>query len=331
MSERTPVSLVYFGKLPSRGDFVRSANHAALTQTLDRWATGAVELMAQDVHWKQLYDQAACVHFAFLGVQSKFVLAGHMMPSVDASGRRFPFIAAGTFEVADPLAFIGQSPMALARLWVRFEQAAQSARQAEDATPVLAQMNQAQIDIDVGAGAYEANYADFLEMHTVGSLQDALRAQHPQTDVRRLLLGLGLLLQPVPASGNHSLEKGVRLPLPADPMLRPVVATFWLELISRFLERGAFEVALFVPQPQATLPQPPFLYIGFAGGSPHALQAVMDRRMNAELFVDLSAPTWVEDYVGNDYSVKKLASYLERPELSLSQSRTTFREVFLGL
>lgn len=29
----------------------------------------------------------------------------------------------------------------------------------------------------------------------------------------------GLLLQPVPASGASRLEKGLRLPLPADPLL----------------------------------------------------------------------------------------------------------------
>ena len=48
MSQTSPVSMVYFGKIPSRGDFVRSANQATLTQTLDRWLTQGIELMADD-------------------------------------------------------------------------------------------------------------------------------------------------------------------------------------------------------------------------------------------------------------------------------------------
>ena len=42
MSQPTAVSLVYFGKIPSRGDFVRSSQQGGLIQTLDRWLTPAL-------------------------------------------------------------------------------------------------------------------------------------------------------------------------------------------------------------------------------------------------------------------------------------------------
>ncbi len=64
---------------------------------LDQWLSQGLELVSVDPRWKQRYDQVGPCRFAFLGVRSKVALAGHMIPSVDSSGRRFPFVTAGSF------------------------------------------------------------------------------------------------------------------------------------------------------------------------------------------------------------------------------------------
>jgi type VI secretion system protein ImpM len=335
MSQTSPVSMVYFGKLPSRGDFVRSANQAALTQTLDRWLTQGVEMMAEDPRWKETYDQAAPVHFAFLGVKSRAVLAGHLIASTDASGRRFPFIAASTFELGGPanhagapLAFMSRSPMVLARLWTRFEQAARQAVTAADAGSVLNDLNQTLVEVETTPQAYDASFSDFLELQTIGGVETMLRQAGHTVSLRRSLLALGLLLRPVPASGQNALEKGLSLPLPTDPLYQPFVATLWIDLVARFLTRGDFEVVLFLPQ--ANSAHAPRLQIGFSGGSPAILQAALDQQVGTQVFVDLNAADWVEDQTQSDYGVKKLSSYLEQPQLSLQRALATFSEAFLG-
>lgn len=335
MSQTSPVSMVYFGKVPSRGDFVRSANQAALTQTLDRWLTQGIELMADDPRWKEVYDQAVPAHFAFLGVRSRAVLAGHLIASTDASGRRFPFIAAGTFDVGGPphhagapLAFMARSPMVLTRLWTRFEQAANQAVAATDAGAVLGELNQTQVEIEVTPQAYDASFRDFLDLQTVGALESMLRQAGHATSLRRTLLALGLLLQPVPSSGSSALEKGLALPLPRDPLYVPYVATLWIDLVARFLTRGDFEVVLFIAN--RTGGQAPRLQVGFSGGSPGILQAALDPHIGGSVFVDMNNAEWVEDQVDRDYAVKKLSSYLEQPQLSLRQALATFGEAFLG-
>lgn len=328
MNRMFPVSLAFFGKLPSRGDFVRSTNQGMLTQTLDNWMTQALELMAQDPHWKPIYDQALPMHFAFFGSHNRSALAGHLMPSADASQRRFPFIAAGTFETESPLEFMERSPLVLARLWAQFEQVARDAFTAGDATTLLAEMNQTQAQIDLSPSAYEASYRDFLDLQTVGDLQQLLQTTRENVDVRRVLLGLGLLLQPVPASGSNQLEKGIRLPLPDDPLAQPYVATLWLDLAARFLTGGNFEVVIFLSKEARS--GRASLSIGLAGGSPTNLYAMLDSRVGADVFVELEAPDWVDGYIDKDFAVKKLAGYLAQPQLSLRQARTTFCEAFLG-
>jgi type VI secretion system protein ImpM len=327
MTRALAVPLAYFGKLPSRGDFVRSAGQAGLIQTLDRWLSQGIELMAADPRWKEVYDKHPRAHFAFLAVNSPRAIAGHLTASADASGRRFPFVVASSFDVGAPLEFMPRSPMVLARLWSRFEQAAQGALAATDATQLLGEMAATDVEIEPAPAAYEASLRDFIELESVASLQVMLRQSGHQVDLRQTLLALGLLLRPVLSSDAQSLSKGLSLPLPTDALYRPLVATFWLELIVPFLARGDFEVALFLPRREAV---PPTLSIGFNGGSAAHLRAILDPEAAADAFVDPTPADWVEEQVRDDYALKKLSSYLQQPQLSLRQSMATFREAFLG-
>jgi type VI secretion system protein ImpM len=352
MSRASSVRLAYFGKVASRGDFVRSAHNGALTQMLDQWLTQGLELLSADPQWKHFYDQAVPTHFAFLGTRSHQALAGHLVPSIDASGRRFPFVTTGAFEVEQPMAFMKHAPMALARLWTRLESLARQAHQADDATALLADIGQQQgrhqgrqqanqqanqqdhqqVQIEVAPEAYAASFLDFVELQTMGSLEALLQTVHSGVSMRAVLLGLGLLLQPVPASGKSQLDKGLRLPLPRDPLYAPLVAALWLHLVSPFLARGDFELVVFAPglSAGASGGAAPWLSIGFAGGAAATVQALFDPQKAEQAFVTLLAPEWVEGQVTQDQAIKKLSSYLQQPQLSMAQALSTFAECFQG-
>lgn len=319
--------LLFFGKLPSRGDFVRSAQQPALVQSFDRWLSGALELLAPNAHWKGLYDGAAPLHFAVLGPQQRQVVAGHIRPSQDGSGRRFPFLVASSFEAEAPAHFIGRAPLALNRLWSQAEQLARRAQGAVDATSLLGEAAQQRVELNLQPSAYDATLADFLDLQTIGSAQALLARAHPEVELARVVLGLGLLLQPVPASGSSKLERGLRLPLPADPLYAPFMASWWLDLVAGFLRRANFELLLLWPQGQA-----PWLALGFAGGSATALAAHLGQvpEPDSGPFVDLLNPDWTDALADQDYAVRKLASYLQQQGLSLRQATQTFREAFLG-
>ncbi len=323
-----PVTLAYFGKIPARGDFIRSHANAALIQAMDQWLSQGLEAMAQDVRWKSLYDQAWPIHFAFLSLRSHRVLAGHLVPSTDLSGRRFPLVAVGSFEVGSPNGFIGRAPMALNKLWLKLERAAQSIRAADDPADALAEYTRQQIALDTETGAYDASFRDFLELQTVGSLQAMLADIGHELDVRLSLLALGLLLESIPGSAQQPIDKGLCLPLPADRLYQPYVATLWLELVSRFLSRSDVEMALYLPQPAAG--EAPLMFISFSGGSPAHLSAMLDPRTVADSFIDVRRSAWAETHAEQAYGAKKLSSYLQQPQLSLLQALTTFREAFLG-
>lgn len=325
----TPAPLLYFGKLPSRGDFVRSASVSGLIQTLDRWLTGGIEMLANDPRWRLVYDKAEPLHFAFLGSRNTRGMAGHLRVSTDASGRRFPFLVATMLESTAPLDYLAHSPVLLAQPWRRMDGLVRHALAAEDASELLQDFNQAQVEVPTSSVAHHRPYLSFLEDHSVGTIEGFLAAGGHELSLRSTLLGLGLLLQPVPASGVQRLDKGLLLPLPADPLAQAMVATMWTDLIAGFLAKADFELTVFIPQRGPA--HQPVMALAFDGASPATLRALWDPDALNDSFVDTRQADWVEGYVDQDYAVNKLSSYLRQSGLSMRLAVDTFKEVFLGL
>lgn len=341
MMALTPVQLAYFGKLPSRGDFVRSDAQPALIRTLDQWLTQTMDALAADAGWREAFDNAQALHFAFIGPKRRMALAGHLLCSRDASGRRFPFVTAGAFEVAQPAAFTALSPLALKQLWARLGTSARLALAAAELAEAQPQLEADDVAVLTEPAAHAAPWQDFLGEQTLASLQAALAglgaAAPPSTSpLRTCLLALGLLLQPVVVQGVGQLGKALLLPLPTDPALRAPAAALWMHLVTGFVARWDAELALFF----TTRGTQACMAVGFRGASPALLGALLHPALDQSL-VDLTAPesleSWVESSIRGgphgqaDYGLRKLGSYLADPQLSLQQAVTTFQEVFLGM
>lgn len=318
--------LIYFGKLPCRGDFVRGSQQPALIHTLDHWLTQAMEQLATDPAWKGIFDAAQPAAFAFLGTRSAAGLAGHLLPSQDASGRRFPFLAATSFEVGEPLRLLARAPLALHAAWAVLERLTTGARAATDYAVVQEAMTRAEPPAPAPGSSAQAAYTEFLDLQTLASAEALLSTPAARCSLRQTLLALGLLLQPVLAQGQVRLDKALVLPLGQDPAVRLHLATLWLDLLTPFFQRGDFEVALFATR----WAQRPTLVVGFNGASPATLHTVLTGRPTASDSIVVADAQWVEGYAEQDWGVRKLSTYLREPQLSLRQAVATFREVFLG-
>lgn len=323
----TNVSVAYFGKLPSRGDFVKSGASLPLLTSLDNWLARAMDNMSTEPRWKTLYDEVNPFHFAFVGPRSKLAIAGQFTASADTAKRRFPFVMAVTLEVVDAKTFLFRCPLALSGVWSKLAQLSADAVSSNDATHDLSALSGVPLEVDTDIASHNTRLKSYLEGQSMGSLTDLLRSGGFDGDCRQLILGLGLLLQPVMASGSNRLDKSLCLPLPQDPMAKPMVAAFWLALINPFLLRADFELAIFM----ATLRQRHVLIVGFSGASSVTLEAMLNPDVAQDHFIDFDDAKWVEETVQSDYGVAKVSGYLEQPRLSLLSAKQYFNEVFLGL
>lgn len=95
----------FFGKLPSRGDFLRTNLSRASVAALDAWLQAvipsAVALLGDEA-WRARWDQGPAWRFRLPpGACGPEGLTGVWLPSRDAAGRAFPFIVAtGQEDVA---------------------------------------------------------------------------------------------------------------------------------------------------------------------------------------------------------------------------------------
>ena len=322
----TPTAVGYFGKIPSRGDFVKGSDNPALIKKLDDWLAQAMDLMSADARWKLNYDAVAPLHFALIGPRRRYAIAGHIVASSDQSNRRFPFVMMSTMEVMEPVAFVPDSPLVLNRLWNRLEALTASVMGAADAAAPLQAAASHVIELDLRSTAYHAAFTDFLDLQTVGAL-DALLAQSGfKGSVRQVLIALGVLLEPVLSSSSSRLEKSLLLPLPSDPMYRNLVAAFWMHLITPFLVRADFELALFITRINSC----PVLVLGFSGASAQTLSAIMDPQAGLERHIAFDSLEWVEEQVNAEYHIKKLSTYLSQPTLSLKSALDSTSATFNG-
>jgi type VI secretion system protein ImpM len=315
----TPARIGYFGKIPARSDFVKVADDQPVLGMLDDWLAQVMTRLPNDARWKLYYDASPAVSFAFVGPSRRHAIAGHLVASHDTSGRRFPFLMMRTVDVADPAAFVSRCPLAFSPLWDYLESMAPRVLDSEDPGPHL----NAIADAAVGLGEHETQLDDFLAAATVSSLSSSLALA-----ANRLILGLGLLLQPVMHSRPAALHKSLVLPLPHEggAMERCQVAAFWLELVTPFIRRTAFDLVLFVTM----VAERPALVIGFGGAAAETLHGIVDPLAGREQQVQLIDNGWIDEQLGIDIDVRALASYLEQPMLPLRLARELFLKTFIG-
>jgi len=315
------VRLGYFGKLPTRGDFIKAADNLALANLLDGWLAEVMNLLSADPRWKLNYDAMQPLDFAFVGTRSKRAIAGHLRASSDLSQRRYPFLSMSAIEIDEPRSFVARSPLVLAPLWDVLAPLANEVIDAAEPEVSLHKMAATTVDIDPGDSGHEQMFMDFLDRHSVAGLEAMLG----RASVRQMILAIGLLLQPVRRSGAARLEKSLVLPLPPAAHLRYLVASFWLDLIAPFLQQADFELSLFFCEQHGQ----PSLVVGFGGAAPEVLQALIDPRCAAEQQIAFEYAGWVDELIVGDAGVQKLSAYLEQGQLSLRSAHALFHETFV--
>jgi type VI secretion system protein ImpM len=318
--------LIYFGKLPSRGDFVRSSRDGNLTQTLDRWISNSLEQLAVAPDWKQHFDALPAVEFIVAGSRSSTILTGRLVASRDSSSRRYPFLIARSVRSDTPLDVLPSLPLCLLPTWVAMEQLSESAKNATDIDEALERIDLAQLDIETDLTGIEKRRSDYLQTTTISQVQQMLAASGNNMNLRQSIIALGLLLLPLLTSGAGSATKGLALPLPGNTSASAQIASFWLSLVAPFLARADHEISLL----RTNLAGRPALLLNLNGVSASSLESVFNPALAFETNIDLCDAEWTEDYIAGEYPLNKLSSYLDHPDLSLAQALSTFSEVFLG-
>jgi len=294
----------WFGKLPSRPDFVKGGDHHQLSALLDEWIASTMAALAGNPRWKQHYDAFEPMDFAFVGPRSAHAIAGHLRASSDQSLRRFPFVLMTVTEVDGRKQLLSDYPQLFSAFW-------------DDAGRAAALNSELAASLTVDGSAPEA-------APDLASLQELLEAGGRRFSVRGIMMGIGLLLQPFRWNGSQRLDRSVVLPLPGETSAQNSTAAFWLSLIAPFVRDAEVELALFLTRRGGQ----PVLAVSFSGASPSALKAMIDPEFAAQHQITFDDTAWVDEMIQQDGAVLRLGACLEQGSLSLQTARQVFLDTF---
>lgn len=105
MSEESIIG--YFGKIPSKGDFITNSLSMEFTEPWDAWLREVLAYSKSSLgeNWMELYLTAPIYHFSLSsGICGNSTWLGAFMPSVDSVGRHFPMTICKSFPAyANPI------------------------------------------------------------------------------------------------------------------------------------------------------------------------------------------------------------------------------------
>lgn len=319
--------VIFFGKLPARGDFIRSHSGSALIQVFDRWVSDTLALLlAVEPQWKELYDQSSPADAAFFRPQTGFLVLSSVMASKDSAGRRFPFISATTFEVQDIHSFIAVCPLYLFPVWNHLRNLSHEAAKASPDDHVFVDSLHNEVcHFQQLCDVTDSFTQQFLTNTSLSALEVSLHSVGFDESMRQVVLAIGMLLEPTLESSGGELKKILRFPLPSDPSMSALCASFWLRLLAGFLVRMNCEITLYRTEHRSK----PCLCLGFNGASPEGLYAVMDPSVANDYIIDLNNLAWVESYLDSSLEVGHLSTLLKQDDIALQDVAELFDEAFL--
>ncbi len=234
------LEVICYGKLPGRGDFVRSGASRGAVRALDRWLQEGLHAAKrrQPAGFAAAYDTAPAYGFVFHPKDGADTLAGVLRPSRDRSGRRFPFVIA--LEVNGPLlganGLQAQLPAALDDFMAQAHTLAGEA--------VGGQLEHDEIAARLGpvrlpaAAAPAANgwlraYRRYLQETTFASFWEALPGPVEEARKHLLFKNMTEILLPMRRRLPARLDYGLEFPL--VPGANGYGAGFWAEVCLRLL------------------------------------------------------------------------------------------------
>ena len=255
--------VIYFGKLPSHGDFVRYQASGPTLQAMDVW-------LQQGLHFAQTrlgpafdaaYDGAGAFAFYFAPRHETHVLTGMLRPSRDRVGRAYPLlialeVEADAFDARD----LAQVPLRFNRFFERTSEIAQEA--------VAGQVGHHELTarIDPLSALVEgetsvAFFGRYLQQMSLTSFWERLWG-HPQ-DSRKYLLFKNLLdiLQSLRDGVPPRFPLVLRFPLCPDGRTPNYDVSFWLGVCLRLLGYPDLQPTFFWTPPEATRDTAPFLLL----------------------------------------------------------------------
>lgn len=318
--------LVYFGKLPARGDFVRARAHISETNAIDEWVSQALAvsetIFSETPINKENTDSLAFLNFSHVDTKANEIITGVLIPSRDSSYRNYPLIGFGVLYMDKPKSWMNYLPVKSATLWHDSYEVLSMAKSKTDNADLMEYLNHSQLTINNSASTH---YYDFINTTT---LQDIAILMHiDKAQLIQQIIATGLLFLPTFTKGFHGLNKAICWSLTSDRENSIHMATFWHDLISSFYQPHQLYLNTYLYRVANCYR----LLMSFNKPDGHTLQQISESQDTyPEDWVVIAHSDWTQGYIDEDIGLSRFNKVLLQDHLYLYDTRQLFKKTFLA-
>lgn len=312
----TELPLVFFGKLPSRGDFVRSKSHITETNAIDDWVSQAL------VDSETLLAIDTAISFSHIDTAAKRIITGVLLASHDSSNRRYPLIGFAINYLDKPKSWMNYLPIKSLAIWDNVHKTLLDAQSETDNHRAINTLSACQLPIDESASTH---YYDFINTMTLESIAE--QTQQSKSQLIQQIIATGLLFLPTLSKGFLGLNKTLSWSLTADRQSAIQLATFWQDLIHGFYQPHelCFNTYIFRGSDKYRM----VLSFGAPDGHLLGQLPLLDSGL-PEDWVNMENSAWTEDYISDDIGLSRFNHILLQDQLYLYDTRQLFKKIFLA-
>ncbi len=320
--------LIYFGKLPARGDFVRARAYMTETNTIDQWVSEALthsdSLLSEspDEVENGNSDTLSFLNFSHVDTASQHIVTGVLLPSHDSSHRNYPLIGFGVLHLDKPKTWMNYLPIKSMTIWNEAYELLNIAKSETDSQLATEALNQSQLSINNNASTY---YYDFINTTT---LQDmAILMNLSKSKLIQQIIATGLLFLPTFTKGFGSLNKAIYWTLTSDRTNAIHMATFWHDLISGFYQPHQLYLNTYLYR----IANCYHLLLSFTPPNGQLLNQLSPYRDHyPDDWVVIAESEWTQSYIAEDIGLSRFHKILSQDDLYLYDTRQLFKKIFLA-
>ncbi len=226
------------GKLPAFADFVRHNATAREMLALDEWIQHGLYHAQQllRAEWDTAFENAPAYNFIFWPESADRFLVGHLRPSRDRSGRRYPFVVS---LLVDRLRYgaehVPLAPAAFSGFLQDARRLVELAMDGLDAREIAERVQALSLPVQPGMG--EEEYREFLRGTTLRQFCTEVFGSFEGEEKTTVFESLGDLLIPFRQRPIVRLSLGIQFPLSAASGSSSLESSFWLEASVRMVRQ----------------------------------------------------------------------------------------------
>lgn len=322
--------LVYFGKLPARGDFVRARAHISETNAIDEWVSQALAISEKifsensidKANGNDISNQVSCLNFSHVDTNSNEILTGVLIPSHDSSHRNYPLIGFGVLYSDKPKNWMNYLPVKSSALWHDTYEILSMAKSKTDSDDLMDYLNHSQLTIDSSASTYYYDFINTTTLHDIALLMNVDKSQLIQQ-----IIATGLLFLPTFTKGFHGLNKVICWSLTSDQASAIYMATFWHDLIHGFYQPHQLYLNTYLYRVATGYR----LLLSFSKPDGRILEQISENAAQyPEDWVVIADSDWTQGYIDEDIGLTRFNKILLQDNLYLYDTRQLFKKTFLA-